>query len=590
MRIAAVVILLLVWLTPSAVGQAREFSAYERETLKLVLARRNATIDPNPRGKIIEAIDIDVLDVIEKRDPLPGLLNVFHVNSKRYVIERALLFAKGDRYHFQVVRESERALRGQRQLSLVIVAAVVGSRPDRVRILVICKDVWSLRLNADYRFRAGQLEYLLLQPAEENLAGTHRRINAQFVYRPDAMSIGGSALEPRIAGSRLMALLDANVIVNHRSGDVEGSFGGLQYGLPLFSTRQLWSWGAVAKWHREITRRYIGTQIRTYDAKATAQDDQIPFVYDTDTISGRYSFTRSFGYRYKRDISLGVEADRRVFRSRDLSGFAPAAADEFRDSVMPRSDTRNGPFVAFHLYHNLFARLHDIETLGLEESYVRGIDLHLRVYPVAKAFGSTRDFIGHHAEVSYTIAHGGFLTRAYVGGTAETKPNFSEVIQSSVHTGLRAVSPRFFIGRLIYDSTFFYRAHNYLNRRLTLGGDSRLRGYPSGLFLGENLIASNLEFRSRPIKLWTVQLGGALFYDVADAFDEFGELRLKQGAGFGLRMLMPMFGRAVMRVDWGFALTPEASTGNPFEGLVITFRQPFTMPSLTGKGIRILPP
>jgi len=105
--------------------------------------------------------------------------------------------------------------------------------------------------------------------------------------------------------------------------------------------------------------------------------------------------------------------------------------------------------------------------------------------------------------------------------------------------------------------------------------------------LGENMLASNLEFRSRTFSLWTVQVAGALFYDVGDVFDSFDEVEPKQGAGFGLRVQFPQLGRTVMRVDWGFALTPEASTGNAFEGLVLTFRQAFSVPRLSGTGVRL---
>ncbi len=564
------------------------YSPYEKETLDQALKLHKAQLDSAPEGKTVESISINVLDVIEERDPAPNFLNWLHSNSRDGVIRRELLFSRGDAYEQAMISESERNLRALRQVSLVIIVPLRGSSPDKVKVLVIAKDVWSLRLNSDYRFKAGALEYLLLQPAEENLAGTHRRISAQFIYKPDTLAFGGRFRDPRLDGSRLELVADANVIVNQDTGDAEGTFGFFQYGVPLYSTKQKWAWGALAQWSQEVTRRFIGTELAGYDADATPQIvDNIPFVYDTDIVAGTLRATRSFGTAFKHNLSLGMVANRRSFRAPDLSGFVPAAADEFRQQVVPLTTTRNGPYLQYHFYRNSYGSMLDVETLGLQETYRLGPDVYLRLYPYLEAFGSTRNLIGYHAEAAYTVAHRGLLARAYLAGTVEAASDHSEIYDSLVHGGLRVVSPNFFIGRLVYDGTLSYRPNNSLNTMTSLGGDGRLRGYPTAFFLGENMLASNLEFRSRTFSLWTVQVAGALFYDVGDVFDSFDEVEPKQGAGFGLRVQFPQLGRTVMRVDWGFALTPEASTGNAFEGLVLTFRQAFSVPRLSGTGVRL---
>lgn len=584
-RLSALIVVVLALLTRQ--GVCRELSSYERSTLKTVLKGRGQAVDRHAEGKWIEAIDIQILDVIEQRDPLPGFLNALHVNTKTAVVERALLFRQGERYRSKIVFESERALRGFRQHSLVVAVPLTGSRPDRVSVLVLVKDVWSLRLNSAYRFRAGELEYLLLQPSEENLLGMHRSISVQGIYQPDTFSFGVGVAEPRLAGSRILARVEANMIVNHRTGELEGSFGGIDYGLPLFSTRQRWAWGSRIQWRRAIARSYVGVALRTFDADATQEDDAIPVRYSSDALAGRFSVVRSFGYRHKLDIRIGAGVDRRQYATGDLSAFRAEAVQEFKDTLLPTSDTRNGPFVEFRYYDNIFARLHDLESLGLEENYGLGLNAYLRMAGVSRIWGASRDYISLAAAASYTVASNDFLARIYGAASVEKATASDTIFQSNVTTGLRAVSPRFKIGRLVSDLSFSYLPHNYLNRQMTLGGEGRLRGYATGRFIGQNLLASNLEFRSRSLRLWTVQLGGALFYDVADVFDELNTLRPKQGAGFGLRLLLPMFGRSVMRLDWGFALTREFRSGNPFEGLVFTFQQSFGMPRATANGIAL---
>jgi hypothetical protein len=603
-RCPALVLAFLAWSVArplSATPADEDYSDYEQETLDLVLEGRGGTLDSQPAGKRIVAIEVEVLDVIEQRDPAPNFLNWFHANSRDYVIRRELLFEKGEGYDQQLAQESERNIRALRQQSLVIIAPLATGESDTVKVLVIAKDIWSLRLNSDYRIQGGALEYLLLQPSEENLVGTHRRVLAQFVYEPDTLAIGGKIYEPRIAGSRTLAAVDGNVIVNHATGEVEGSFGDVQYGLPLYSTRQKWSWGAVASWHSEVSRRFIGTTQATFDRDpADDVDDGIPYQWDSEVIAGRFSATRSYGSNVKSDISFGAEAERSVFRTADLSAYDPAAVDAFVDSELPISDTRNGPFVQYHMYLNSFASLLDVETMSLQESYVLGPELYLRFYPVAEVFGSTRNFFGYRATLAYTAKVGDGLGRVYGSGTLEAEPTGESIYDSLMQTGWRFVSPRFVIGRLVHDGTLAYRRHNFSNGFVSLGGDTRLRGYASGLFIGDHLLASNLEFRSRALSLWTVQVGGALFYDVGDAFDSFGQLRVKQGAGFGLRVLFPQLERTVMRVDWGFALTEDrclradqsfaCNPGlptSPFDGLILTFRQAFAVPRPTSAGVQI---
>jgi hypothetical protein len=225
--------------------------------------------------------------------------------------------------------------------------------------------------------------------------------------------------------------------------------------------------------------------------------------------------------------------------------------------------------------------------MSLQESFLLGPELYLRLSPGLKVLGSTRDVFGYHGEAAYTQRLGTGFARVYLAGTVETTPDGSTIYDSDVQTGLRLTSPSFGVGRLIYDGALYYKPTNFSNALIELGGEGRLRGYITDLFIGENLIASNIELRSRTFSLWTFQLGGALFYDVADVFDKGDELQPKQGAGFGLRLLFPQLGRAIMRVDWGFPLTPNAGATSVFDGLVLTFRQAFGVPNPTGTGVSL---
>src|SRR5262249_13584236 len=137
--------------------------------------------------------------------------------------------------------------------------------------------------------------------------------------------------------------------------------------------------------------------------------------------------------------------------------------------------------------------------------------------------------------------------------------NSDGVSDSLVQGREQFVTPRTAIGRLVFDGLELFRPDNYLRRRSTLGGESRLRGYPTGSMRGQNLVSYNLEFRTRPVEILTVQLGGALFWDTGAAYDSFSQMKLLHGAGAGLRILFPQLDRYVLRFDVGFPV----SVGEP---------------------------
>jgi hypothetical protein len=566
------------------------YSPYERKTIKDTLAKLETSIDPSPEGKVIERVEVVPLEVIEERDPAPSFLNWFHVTTKPYVVEREILLQRGERFRQDLCDESARNLTGIRQISLVVCLAARGSRPDRVRLIMITKDIWSLRLNTNFRFADGRFEYLFLQPAEENLFGTHNAVLATFFLDLATVAIGARYKMPRIGGSHLELSAEANVIVNLETGEPEGSAGLFSYGQPLYSTLAEWSWGAVVGWRNENLRRFCVSgatscagDLRGFDAKATPEDDAIPFTYRSDVQSGQYFATRSFGSSIKHNISAGLDVSRRVFRAGDLSAYAPEAAAEFQRRVLPVSDTRVGPFLEYRTVSTRFKRVLDLETLGLQEDVRAGHELILKVSPITTLLRSSRNFFHVMAAARYSLPVADGLVSGFVESTTDIQA--TELPDASIEFGGRVMSPRLGIGRLVVDARMLYRYRNYLNKLSSLGGSTRLRGYPTQALLGKDFVTANFEYRTRPIEILACQLGGALFFDAGDAFDGLDDLKPKQSVGFGLRILFPQLDRTVLRADWGFPVTKGYREPDGFPGdIVVTFRQAFPIPDVPSKG------
>jgi hypothetical protein len=558
--------------------RAFQLSRYEDATIDQALAQLGLARDARPEGKLVEAVHTVRLEVIEERDPAPRLLNVFHVVSRPGVIERELLLRPGDRYRQTLADETRRNLAGLPQLSIVLVVAAEGSDAGHTRLVVVTKDVWSLRLNWDASFTSGGLERLSMNPSETNLLGTHQRLGVLLDWLPESWSLGVNYAAPRLGRSRIGAAADGGVILSRRTGTREGSFGGATVALPLWSTRSAWAWSVGGSWRDEIARLYRGGEVATFvldPATSCAGPSPLclPFAWRGEVAQGSASLTRSFGWAVKHDLSAGFDASTSRYAVPGAAAYDPATVSAFEATRLPVGEDRVGPWIQYRTYSTDFLRVLDLETLALQEDHRVGHAAYATLYPVLGALGSTRTFVGVGAGAAYAHAIGDGLARAGVDTTTETDDG--DVTDASVRADLRLASPRTRAGRLIVDAVLLDRWANQLNRSSSLGGGDRLRGWPSGYVVGANVVAANVELRSRPWQLLeSLQLGAVAFYDAGDAFDDWGALYLRQSVGLGARMLFPQLDRVVFRVDLGFPLARPADVAPA--SFVATFGQAFS--------------
>jgi hypothetical protein len=562
--------------------RAFRYSEYEEATIADALRALGLERDPAPDGKLVDSVRTVRLDVIEERDPAPRFLNAFHALSRDGVIEREVLLRPGAPYRQTLADETRRNLAALQQLSVVLVVPARGPSPDRVSVVVVTKDVWSLRLNWNIGLATGGVENLSANPAETNFLGLHQTLGLLFTYLPRSYSIGAQYSAPRISDSHVAAFADGGLIYNVDSGAREGSFGDLQIAQPLWSSRTEWSWAASYFWDDEVTRLYSGTRLVAFalrpqtDCSATPSLC-LPWVYHTDVSDLAASVTRSFGWAVKNDLSLGVDWRRSRFRLPDVSPFDPPTVQRFQATRLPVSEDRVGPLLQWRTYRSDHLRVLDLETLALQEDYRLGPEAFARIYPVLRALGSTRTFVGFSAGAAVTAPLGDGLARIGLEPIAELETSSGRVRDGSLQATLRLASPRWALGRLVVDGVLLDRYENHLHHSSSLGGDGRLRGYPSLYVLGSNVLAVNGEYRSRGLQLFrSVQVGGVAFVDAGDAFDRFRDLTMQASAGVGARVLFPQLDRITFRADVGFPLTRPLRGASPV-GFFVTFGQAFSL-------------
>ncbi len=578
-------------------SQTTEYSPYEQETIRRTLDRTGEIVDPAPEGKTIESIETVRLEILENRDPGPEMLdkvpiisplvrepvninrkalNSLHSLSKDYIIRREMLIHEGDRYVQVLVDETARNMRARMplQVSIVIIVPVRVSAPDKVKLLVITKDIWSLRLSFDLSVTPGGLENLLFVPQETNLFGLHHTASTRFQYQPETYTFGAGYKVPRFGMSWVGATASASVIVNRRTGNPEGSAGSLVVGQSLYSTQAKWAVGAEASYAVGVTRRYVNAHVATFDSRATPERDGIPAEYKSRALVAGVSVTRSFGWALKNNFTFSMNAASTSYSTFDVAGFNPAATADFVQRLVPRGETRVYPSIGWQTFTTNFLRTLDINTLALQEDYRLGHDVSVAVYPVTRALGSTRTVIGISAKAGYAIPMGDGLVGAGVSTVAENQDEVSfagfgcqgatsSTTDASVTGSVGAVTPRLGFGRIVMNVSVMNRCRNYLRSRTLTGGDDRLRGYPSNYFFGKDSVFYNIEFRSTSVEVLKAAIGGVVFFDAGDAAQGFDVLRAKQSVGVGIRALLPQLNRLVFRADLAFPLRrgPFPETG-----------------------------
>jgi hypothetical protein len=575
---------------PPPAERLHDYSLYEQQTLTGVMEELRLSPDPAPEGKMIERVEVLPLDVFEQRDVLPRWLNVFHATTRKSIVRHEVLLREGDRYQQAVVDDTIRNLRrlpGVPQLSVVLVVAASGSTPDRVVLVVITKDVWSLRLNWDVVADPGGIDELVLQPSETNFLGTHQILGATFVLEPITYTVGAHYLVPRIGDSRIAIQASADVMVNRQTGSPEGSYGQLVAGEPLFAGDTKWAWDTSVAYQDVFLRRYVNAQLYGYLDPATQQS--LPFEYHSRQYAAAAEVTRSFGWDVNHDFTLAAGTTRTVNAvPTPPPGVSAQTVGDFQRQFVPLSDTRVGPSLSYHTYQMRFVRVIDFDTLALQEDYRLGHDVLLGVFPSFRAVGSTRDVVRLDASAQYTWAVRDGLFRLSVASRTEPEP--SRIADASLQPTAHLATPTIAgLGRVVLDGTLLWRWRNYLNQTSLLGGADRLRGFPTNFFVGGSMLDYNVELRSRPVEILSMELAGVAFYDVGDAFTTIDHLIPFQSVGAGIRTLFPWLDRTVFQADIGFPvvrpLDPATGVPIPPYSFIVSFGQAFATPTIAPRPV-----
>jgi hypothetical protein len=305
-----------------------------------------------------------------------------------------------------------------------------------------------------------------------------------------------------------------------------------------------------------VERSFIGGDLDTFDAPSTAEDDMLPYEYSQRRWSAGGGFTRAFGDDYEH--RLKVAYDMVSQRPEVLSTFmgSPEARADFEQYVLPRNERTGVLYGGYEVFTSRYREYQDVDSFDLAEDTRLGPRAEVTLGAGLKVLGSDANFGRATVAGGVTAAWGGGGL-ATIGGSFSTRLESADFVDRVASISGRLVSPNLGAGRVVSELRVAGIFKDASNTRLSLGGDSGLRGYPSGSFLrGDRRIVLQNEFRTRSVKLFLGSRWGLLlFHDLGGADDLVDDVRIFQDVGIGIRALGPQLSPEVFRFDLAFPLT-----------------------------------
>lgn len=548
---------------------------YQQEALQKALAARNLEVDPNPTGKRVAGIWVKNLDVFGPEDSaLLTWLNVFHMTTRETIIAREVLLRPGDVWSDDIAEETRRRLMDPLFTSYVVVMPVRAVNPNEVFVLVVTRDLFSLRLNTDFEYQAGVFSLLRIEPAENNFLGRRKRVAGVFEMDLGRFSVGPTYYDSNIWGSRWQLSSAVRAMFARETSEYEGTASETKLEYPLWSFARKWSFVTTFTHFNGPQRSFLGPDLRTYDDKATPDEETLPWRYRYRRVGTSTSVVRQYGTTVLQRFGAGYSFNVRrpgVFEE-DFATTAPDVRAAFMRDVLPRSERVSSPFISYVVFTPRFVTFRDVETFDLPEDRSLGPSLILYLGWSEPALGSGRRFLDLSGTLAFDaeIGHRGLL-RLSASGSGRADVHNNDLYDARWSTNAFFATPQVGnVARLVVRLGSERLIDNQSVRNVAIGGDSGLRGYPINAFFGPTLVRGNVELRSAPLRVAFARLGLAAFWDFGHAAPRFADLVIRHDFGMGFRLLLPQLQPTVIRFDWAVA------TQGPTAGLPGRFTAGFT--------------
>ncbi len=556
--VAAVFALLL---EPLDAAPLTGLGSYEREAVERVLSRRMLRIDENPKGKPIGEISIVNLEVFGPDTAWLQGLNAIHHTTLESTIRNELLAKPGDIWNDALIQETERIARNPKLSSFLVAIPIRSDNAGHVDLLIVTRDIWSLRTNSEVINQDGRLTFLEVAAAENNIFG--RRKHASFIFGMDQgeYAFSGRWRDLNVMGKRWQLTLRPRIIVGRASGNYEGTQSYTRLAYPLWSLGSRWGFEFLSTHKTSIARNFEGGSLATYDDPSTEDMEEIPQEYRLRDFALRSDLRYSLGHQYKHTFSAGYEFLSLRPGIIEVPGVPMEVASHFGAELLPREEVSSAFTLGFEFFEARYHTYRNLNGYDLPEVKQVGASLTANIALALREIGSDRGFFRSSLQVGYLLKLPAEALLSFTIGfdsRLEHLHHKLEAIDISHRVSWFAASPALKHLRLVIFGETSLRKNVKDNVLVHLGGQADLRGYQVGTFTGTSYYRSSVEIRSLPSRVGSLRVGYLAFWDVGDAADSAGALRTHHSLGFGVKALIPQTGESLMFLHWSLPVDRDA--------------------------------
>jgi hemolysin activation/secretion protein len=488
-------------------------------------------------GAVIGDIRIVVNNVFDTSDPREDKslfrgANALHVTTRPGVIERRLLFKRGERLNVHTIEESERVLRGVRYLYDVRIRPV-AFRDGVVDLEVATRDTWTLYPSISAS-RSGGANKAEVSINEVNLLGTGSSVS--FGYFKD-VDRSGRSLD--FSNDNIFGRWTALQFSIARNSD--GSKDALSLVRPFYELDARWTAGIKAVSDDRLEPVYTAGE-QTSEYRARERSAEAFGGWSRGLIDG-------WVHRY----TVGMSFDDNSYRLEP--GRVPPAN-------LPPDEKLVGPYFRYQVVEDRYLKTENRNQMGRPEYFAIGLNSTLQLGWASTDLGSSYDALLYEGTISRGFE---LLDDHTLLAAASIEGQFTD---GEVRRQQFGASAQYFLPH--YRRWVFYAsmAGDVLTNPdpsdvLYLGGDNGLRGYPLRYQSGTQRALLTLEQRlytgAFPWRLF--RIGAAAYVDVGRAWGGSNTNTTNPGwltdVGIGLRFFSVRTGFGnVLHLDLAFPVNP----------------------------------
>ncbi len=439
-----------------------------------------------PPGPPIVAIHVVRHDVFDLSDPETSswpyrAANALHTLSRERFIRSLLLFKEGDPWDPALAAESERLLRETGFLNPVHIFA----RPagEGVEVFVETRDQWTLELSVNYG-RMGHRQKAGVSLSEQNFLGWGKSVFLDARSDPERDSITAGYSDPLFLKSRW------RLSVAHREAS-DGTADEFSLSYPFYSLATPQAGGIVYRRESLVEHLWVS-------GKKTVSGDALRrslLVWGGLRLSGDGEVTRR--------LTAGIFAERAAFSrwSYRTGGFYPEPEDRELVGLQVGFENQSRHWEVVEGFRG-WLRQEDV-PLGPNYAVTLGFSL--------PGLGGDRVRLPYQVSVFRAQLGGGWYRWLSLGSAGRVEKGDVADAVTRVEAGVAQVGDRGFRLRGVVE----LGQRLGLDRQLTLGANTGLRGWDPDTFDGTSRAVVNAEWRQRLTGevLHVVVLGVVVFAD-----------------------------------------------------------------------------